>query len=102
MEPTTIVSAEGDAQGVATDVVTAAVEAAVTSLQRRGYLQTENYVLVVGGLLSVGLAKIGVPGPEVTQIVAIAAPTIVAALLAYVRTSQKKALAALAASIKKL
>lgn len=76
-----------------------AVQLALSTLSRRGYLQTENIVLVLSSLASFVLVKVGVPGPEAAQVVAEAAPIVAATVLATLRSWQKRALADLVARL---
>lgn len=98
-EDGTVTDPAADVKGVAEETAQAALTTAVDSLSRRGYAQTENYVLLIGTLMTTVLAKTGVSGSLAVQIVTIAAPMAVAALVAGLRTIQKKALAELAAKL---
>lgn len=63
------------------------------SLVARGRLTTEWWTTLIGGALSAVLALVHVHGSTGTQIVAIAAPALLAGVYAIVRTMHKSALA---------
>lgn len=85
--------AEGGQPSQGTDVVQAALAAVSKSLTRRGYLTTEWWTTIIGGALSAVLALVHVKGSSAAQVVAIAAPAVLAALYAIVRTMHKSSLA---------
>ena len=63
------------------------------SLVRRGYFTTEWWTTIIGGGLSAVLALVHVSGSSATQVVAVAAPALLAGLYAITRTMHKTAIA---------
>jgi hypothetical protein len=84
---------------VATATATAVASAVSQSLARRGYLTTGWFTTVIGGGLTVLLGYVGVSGPVAAQVVTVAAPAVLAAAYAVVRTGQKSRLGAIAADL---
>lgn len=77
----------------------AVVDAVSASLVRRGFLTTEWFTTVIALVLTALLAWIGVGDSTATQIVSVAAPTILAAVYALVRTRQKSTLSQLVSNV---
>jgi hypothetical protein len=69
----------------------AVANAVSASLVRRGFLTTEWFTTIIALALTALLAWLGVGDSMATQIVGVAAPTILAAVYALVRTRQKSA-----------
>jgi hypothetical protein len=62
-------------------------------LGRRGPATTEFWAPVVGAVLSLIFAKIGIPGDQAVQVVTVAAPAIAGVLYALARTFLKSSVA---------
>jgi hypothetical protein len=81
------------------DALETLVDTACQSLQRRGYLTTEWWTTIVGGLLSVVLSAVHLGSSTSLHWAGIVAPTLVAVIYTALRTLHKTALTKMVSTI---